>query len=778
MKDITIAITAASYSGNKGAYAMLQSSIKQLRDIFGDRLKINLMSVYPEEDKKQAPFDFISVIPARPQQLLFIAFPLAIIYKLLSWIPFAKKLFKLNKIIRAYLSTDLVIDEAGVSFIDSRGLIMNTYAFVCAAVPLLLGVPVVKYSQALGPFNSPVNRLLAKWILPKLHLICARGEITFNHLKSIGIVKNVKICADGAFTMPDDYSIAETVKGICERDIFYKSKERIVSLSLSSVVQKKCNKLGIDYIGTMSQFIDYLNDNGYKVLIIANAAREGSRRPRNNDLMVCNAVYEKVQNKEMVRWYPREMKAEEIREFISHTHVLVASRFHAMIGALEKGIPTLLIGWSHKYKEVLDMFELGKYAVDYSELTFNGLIDNFNSFINNREEIQRKIIKNLDSVKASSRQNIIYISQIINKVITAPKKKVLLDVSNPNRYLGNHITCRIGYAKDEKIRKNSASGGMVTALLCHLIRTNQIDGAWVTKSEIVNGKLGYKTFVATTEEEIKDCSSSIYMYMPLLNHINDILQFDGKLAVVLLPCQMKALSYIIEKRPEIKKKIALKICLYCSGVHSKSATLIPLEKKKLSLDDAVRIYYRRGHWRGLTTIKYGNGQEKTIPYSWTICAYKNAYFFIKEACLICQDHFGESSDISFGDVWLREMKKNPIKHTGCIIRSEKALEMYRSAVNSGVIVDSSISDEKVIYSQKRSLVFKFNCAKAKVHAYKKLGKTLNLDTLSHCKLNHWLAYKLAYFNMKLSRNHEAIIKKIPLPLIYLYMLFIRFLLSF
>ena len=292
MKDITIAITAASYSGNKGAYAMLQSSIKQLRDIFGDRLKINLMSVYPEEDKKQAPFDFISVIPARPQQLLFIAFPLAIIYKLLSWIPFAKKLFKLNKIIRAYLSTDLVIDEAGVSFIDSRGLIMNTYAFVCAAVPLLLGVPVVKYSQALGPFNSPVNRLLAKWILPKLHLICARGEITFNHLKSIGIVKNVKICADGAFTMPDDYSIAETVKGICERDIFYKSKERIVSLSLSSVVQKKCNKLGIDYIGTMSQFIDYLNDNGYKVLIIANAAREGSRRPRNNDLMVCNAVYE------------------------------------------------------------------------------------------------------------------------------------------------------------------------------------------------------------------------------------------------------------------------------------------------------------------------------------------------------------------------------------------------------------------------------------------------------------------------------------------------------
>ena len=53
MRDIFIGITAASYSGNKGAAAMLQSSITQLYKKYGDRLNINLMSVYPEEDKKQ-----------------------------------------------------------------------------------------------------------------------------------------------------------------------------------------------------------------------------------------------------------------------------------------------------------------------------------------------------------------------------------------------------------------------------------------------------------------------------------------------------------------------------------------------------------------------------------------------------------------------------------------------------------------------------------------------------------------------------------------------------
>ncbi len=130
MRDITIAITAASYSGNKGAAAMLQSSIKQLHDVYGDRLNINLMSVYPSEDKKQLPFDFINITSTKPEQLLFIAFPLAILYKLFKWCPPIKKLLLKNKILKTYTNTDLVVDEAGISFVDSRGF-CNEYLRFC-----------------------------------------------------------------------------------------------------------------------------------------------------------------------------------------------------------------------------------------------------------------------------------------------------------------------------------------------------------------------------------------------------------------------------------------------------------------------------------------------------------------------------------------------------------------------------------------------------------------------------------------------------------------------
>ena len=379
MREINIAITAASYSGNKGAAAMLQSSISQLYKKYGDKLNIKLMSVYPSEDREQLPYDFIEVVSCKPERLLFIAFPLAILHWLFRWCGPIRSLLERNKILKAYKNTDLVIDEAGISFVDSRGFVMNTYAFVCAAVPTLMKVPVVKYSQAMGPFDKLTNRVLAKIILPKLKLICARGQVTYENLMGLGL-KNVVLCADGAFTMPDDPVWTSEVDNVCRGDAaFYNGN--VIALSLSSVVEKKCAKNGTDYPAIMTQFADHLTDKGYHVLIIANAARIKSQKSRNNDLMVCDRVYEGVKNKDCVRWYHKEMTAEEIREYIGRSRVLIGSRFHAMIGALEKRVPVLLIGWSHKYKEVLDMFGIGRCAIDYSGLELETLKSEFESFM-------------------------------------------------------------------------------------------------------------------------------------------------------------------------------------------------------------------------------------------------------------------------------------------------------------------------------------------------------------------------------------------------------------
>lgn len=772
MRDVFIGITAASYSGNKGAAAMLQSSIKQLHNIYGDRLNINLMSVYPGEDKKQLPFDFINITSTKPEQLLFIAFPLAVLYKLFKWCPPIKKLIAKNKIIKTYLKTDLVVDEAGISFVDSRGFVMNTYAFVCAAVPLLVGTPVVKYSQALGTFKNPYNRFLAKWILPKLKLICARGQGTYDNLMGIGIKDNVKLCADGAFSMEDSEYWIKEVNRICKEDSFY--NENVVGLSISSVVEKKCAKMGIAYKDTMVSFVNYLNDSGYHVILIANAARINSEKSRNNDLLVGDAIYNDIADKTKVRWYHKEMDAEEIRAYIGKCRYLVASRFHAMIGSLEQKVPVLLIGWSHKYQEVLDMFELGQYAIDFSKLELSELKESFQNFISNEKDIRAKLDKNLDKVMESSKNNIKYISEIIDEIIEKPyKKSKLLDLKNPDKYIGSHIGCKKGYATDEAIRANAASGGMVTALLCNMLKNKEIDGAWVTKTAFENGELTYKTYVATTKEDICDASSSVYMNIPLLKHIDVIRNFDGKVAVVMTPCMLRGLDAILSRDEELKNKVVLKLGLYCSGNHSPKATTLSMEKSGVTGENAKRLYYRRGHWRGTSSVIYDDDSTKEFSYSKTICAYKNAYFFEKDSCMSCQDHYAACSDISFGDIWLKEMKGNPIKHTSCVIRSQKAYDMMNQAISDGDIMATHISDRDMVRSQKRALVFKFNLASAKSKHTK-----IKMDTSDKCKWNHKLALKLAERNKKFSEEHYDKLAKIPTKIIYYYMCFIRVLLSF
>ena len=55
----------------------------------------------------------------------------------------------------------------------------------------------------------------------------------------------------------------------------------------------------------------------------------------------------------------------------------------------------------------------------------------------------------------SSRDNIRHISKVIDGIVEKPSKRLkkLFDYNDPDKYLGEHIACRKGYATDESVRK-------------------------------------------------------------------------------------------------------------------------------------------------------------------------------------------------------------------------------------------------------------------------------------------------------------------------------------
>jgi len=762
--DHKVAILSTTFSGNKGAASMLESIVNNVKRDCPDAT-FDLLTVYPGEDIKQNTYDYVKIVSNTPEQMIFFAFPLAILYWLFRWCsPIANLILK-NKILASLKTSRVVVDATGVSFVDSRGMALSLYNFGCISVPLLLGCKTIKFSQAMGPFKKPVNRLLAKLTLRHLTKICARGSVTEGYLKELGL-KNVALCADGALVMPDDEAAVAQVSEVFAADPFYAKKP--VAFSISSVVYQYCLKHEIDYVGTMAKFIDSVILRGERVIILAQSARQNSEKLKNNDLPICRLVYEKVQQQSACKLLDFEMSAKEIREYIANSHLLVASRFHAMISALHKNVPVMLIGWSHKYKEVLDMYELGEYATDYKSLNFKKLVQVYEKFSNDEMLIREKIASHQAEVQKSSYQNI----EIILQILEASRE-------NAKKYMGDFQKCYIGYSAGKEVRENAASGGIVTTTLAYMLDRDMIDGAFVSKQEMVDGKVSARSFIATTVKEILDSATSIYVDFPLLKHLDLLLKFDGRLAVVALPCQIHAIARFVESHPELKEKIVLKISLFCSGSPSQEQIQNILVKNKIDSKEVRRVFFRKGHWRGMTSVDMLDGSTREFSYLYNICTYKNLYYDMLPRCLSCSNHFGYEADLSCGDVWLKEMKSNPIKHTGFIAKTPTAQLVVQAMIDEQVIVAKEISADQVLKSQKRALTFKFRTAVPRKKLGKHFGISYNGTVEDKHKWNHALAAFLILWNVRASRSPfwSKVVYAMPRRLLFLYMGFIRVLLN-
>jgi hypothetical protein len=81
----------------------------------------------------------VTITPARPAQLLVVWFPLALLVALLRLMRIPGRALCVTRGMRALYDADIVLDVAGISFVDGRGLPLLGYNFLMTAIPLLLG---------------------------------------------------------------------------------------------------------------------------------------------------------------------------------------------------------------------------------------------------------------------------------------------------------------------------------------------------------------------------------------------------------------------------------------------------------------------------------------------------------------------------------------------------------------------------------------------------------------------------------------------------------------
>lgn len=405
--NVHVTIIGSALSGNKGAAAMLESSLQTVTERFPDA-RFTLLSMYPVEDRAQNPYPSLDIVPAAPRQLGVTINVLALLWRL---VPRLRSLIeRRSKTIGALRRSQVLLDQGGITFTDGREkfLLYNVASILPA---LMVGTPVVKCAQAVGPFRNPVNRLVAKVFLPRVEALVSRGARTHEFAEGLGL-RNLHAGADYAFLLELDGTEA-TAAGRHFDLSFLDGPGSVVGVAPSTVLQQKVDAAGGDYEADMAAFVDHLVTSGHRVLLAPHSVRTGTDKTHNNDLPLCRRIHDRLADRSSVLFVDRELPSQVLRYLIGRCDLFVTSRFHAMVSALAMEVPTLVIGWSHKYQEVLEMFDLERWAFGHADLTPELLRQRFAELEAAQGDVRAKLAERLPEVRERSRVQVDVIADVI-----------------------------------------------------------------------------------------------------------------------------------------------------------------------------------------------------------------------------------------------------------------------------------------------------------------------------------------------------------------------------
>jgi len=310
--------------------------------------------------------------------------------------------------------------------------------------------------------------------------------------------------------------------------------------------------------------------------------------------------------------------------------------------------------------------------------------------------------------------------------------------------LGNYLNCYIGHATDYDIRYNSSSGGLVTALLIFALEEEIIDGALVTRMK-KDKPLEPEPFVARTREEIIEASKSKYCPVPANIALKEILEKDGKYAVVGLPCHIQGIRKAEMVNKKLRERIALHVGIFCSGIPNFRATEYLLRTLNLRVEDIAELSYRGEGWPGNMSLYFKGGNTELIPYPVYWDGFGSLFFLPR--CIGCLDWFSKLADISLGDAWLPEIKEADGIGTSIIVsRTKEADDILQQMLRKGAIALSPISADKV-YETQGGLSHKKKQLKARLTISRLFGRKVpvcNYDHLPQPSLPDYLNSALLY----------------------------------
>jgi coenzyme F420 hydrogenase subunit beta len=313
--------------------------------------------------------------------------------------------------------------------------------------------------------------------------------------------------------------------------------------------------------------------------------------------------------------------------------------------------------------------------------------------------------------------------------------------------IGIYRAVRSARAVDESLRAIATDGGVVTALLHHLLERRLIDGAIVSRIENVHQKttvIGRVPLVATTREELYSAAGSFFggsfhleelgdqytTYSPTLSAVKGL---EGKhlqrVAMVGTPCQIRSI-----KKMQCLGVLPAHIIIYTIG-------LFCMQSFDFDTMGRKRFEEKLNEYRGYKTsdgdARRTAGAERPVRFediyklnikedvivslsqpdrsrsdgAWSNSAASDASSRLhvpfdqveeiaRPECLACTDFANDYADLSAGGLG------SPSGYTTILIRTPKGSRVYSEALRQGYIEERRLTDRTEVRSQEAETVDK------------------------------------------------------------------------
>jgi len=302
-------------------------------------------------------------------------------------------------------------------------------------------------------------------------------------------------------------------------------------------------------------------------------------------------------------------------------------------------------------------------------------------------------------------------------------------------FKGNVIAAYCGQAMDKDLLQNGQSGGVATALLCHLLETGRIDRALVTQMR-EDGSLRPKCIVTDDKKEISQAQGSKYCPVPLNAIVPENFgNSKEKIAIVGLPCHIHGLRNVRLHAGTSEPTDPLVIGLICEGILSYRAIDYLIDKAVCLPADVLNFRFKSKRWRGWP----GDTYIRTRANNEVFLANKHR-IMIKDTfrplrCRLCFDKINVLSDIVLGDAWgVREDKQG---FSAIIARTQQGQDALLAARDAGVLELDPVEPEVIFKGQR--IEWKRRDWTAYVHVWKQMGGSVpdfNIHTRWHADIRN------------------------------------------